>query len=140
MTTLPVILYTSGTTGRPKGAQLTHGNLIACASIFTDALDLGPADRLGTALPLFHVFGQAVVMGTALRAGASLSLLARFDAEDLLDLIRRDKLTIVSGVPTMWNSAARSSMGPVRSSSPSLRLAASGGAPLRRLQMAVSGR
>ncbi len=125
-----VILYTSGTTGRPKGAQLTHGNLIACASIFAEVLELGSEDRLGTALPLFHVFGQAVVMGAALRTGASLSLLARFDAEDLLDLIRRDKLTIVLGVPTMWNALLRSSVGAGPEQSASLRLAASGGAPL----------
>ncbi len=59
----------------------------------------------------------AVVVGTALRAGASLSLLARFDAEDLLDLIRRDKLTIVLGVPTMWNALLRSPWGPAGSSS-----------------------
>src|SRR4051794_10435366 len=73
-----VILYTSGTTGRPKGAQLTHANLIACAEIFAEVLEVGEDDRMGTALPLFHVFGQAVVMGTLLRAGASLSILPRF--------------------------------------------------------------
>src|SRR5690242_18485461 len=49
-----VILYTSGTTGRPKGAQLTHGNLVACAEIFAEVLELTPEDRMGTALPLFH--------------------------------------------------------------------------------------
>src|SRR4051812_23724076 len=87
-----VILYTSGTTGRPKGAQLTHGNLIACADIFAEVLEVTPEARMGTALPLFHVFGQAVVMGTTLRCGASLSILARFDAGDLLGLLRRDRL------------------------------------------------
>ena len=124
------ILYTSGTTGRPKGAQLTHGNLIACASIFTDVLEVGPADRLGTALPLFHVFGQAVVMGTALRTGASLTLLACFDAGELLGLIRRDKLTVVLGVPTMWNALLHSPVEPDPGQFASLRLAASGGASL----------
>jgi long-chain acyl-CoA synthetase len=76
------------------------------------------------------VFGQATVMGTALRADASLSLLARFDAEDLLDLIRRDKLTIVLGVPTMWNALLHSSAAAGPEQFASLRLAASGGAPL----------
>ena len=70
--------------GAPEGAQLTHGNLIACAEIFAEVLEVTPEDRMGTALPLFHVFGQTVVMGTVLRCGASLSLLARFAAEGLL--------------------------------------------------------
>jgi long-chain acyl-CoA synthetase len=125
-----VILYTSGTTGRPKGAQLTHGNLIACASIFSEVLELTPEDRFGTALPLFHVFGQAVVMGTTLRGGASLSLLARFDAADLLALLRRDRLTAMAGVPTMWNALLHAAGDTDASGFASLRLAASGGASL----------
>ncbi|NUU21660.1 MAG: long-chain fatty acid--CoA ligase [Streptomycetaceae bacterium] len=99
-----VILYTSGTTGRPKGAQLTHGNLAACAAAFARVHDIVPADRSGTALPLFHVFGQACVMNTALRAGASLTLLERFDARTMLEVLRRDRLTFLAGVPTMWNA------------------------------------
>ncbi len=126
-----VILYTSGTTGRPKGAQLTHGNLIACAEIFTEVLEVTPEDRMGTALPLFHVFGQAVVMGTTLRAGASLSILARFDATDLLDMLRRDRLTMMSGVPTMWNALLHAPAGPTdKEDFATLRLAASGGAAM----------
>src|SRR5206468_11906127 len=123
-----VILYTSGTTGRPKGAQLTHGNLIACAEIFTEVLEVTPEDRMGTALPLFHVFGQAVVMGTVLRAGASLSILPRFDAEELLALLRRDRLTVMAGVPTMWNALLHAAAGADPSDFAGLRLAASGGA------------
>jgi long-chain acyl-CoA synthetase len=126
-----VILYTSGTTGRPKGAQLTHGNLIACADIFAEVLEITPEDRMGTALPLFHVFGQAVIMGTALRAGASLSILARFDAADLLDLLRRDRLTMMSGVPTMWNALLHAPAGASdKEDFKTLRLAASGGAAM----------
>ncbi len=125
-----VILYTSGTTGRPKGAQLTHGNLIACASIFADVLELTSEDRFGTALPLFHVFGQAVVMGTTLRGGASLSLLERFDAGDLLELLRRDRLTAMAGVPTMWNAMLHAADGYSAADFASLRLAASGGAAM----------
>src|SRR4051794_8307771 len=124
-----VILYTSGTTGRPKGAQLTHGNLIACAEIFAEVLEVTPEDRMGTALPLFHVFGQAVVMGTILRCGASLSILARFDAGELLAMLRRDRLTTMAGVPTMWNALLHAPAGPNdREDFASLRLAASGGA------------
>jgi long-chain acyl-CoA synthetase len=125
-----VLLYTSGTTGRPKGAQLTHGNLVACASIFDEVLEVAAEDRMGTALPLFHVFGQAVVMGSTLRAGASLSLLARFEAEALLAMLRRDRLTIMSGVPTMWNALLHAAEGYDRADFASLRLAASGGASL----------
>jgi long-chain acyl-CoA synthetase len=126
-----VILYTSGTTGRPKGAQLTHGNLIACAEIFSEVLEVTPEDRMGTALPLFHVFGQAVVMGTVLRCGASLSIIARFGAEDLLNLLRRDKLTIMSGVPTMWNALLHAPAGDNDVEDfKTLRLAASGGAAM----------
>jgi long-chain acyl-CoA synthetase len=124
------ILYTSGTTGRPKGAQLSHGNFIACANVFHAVLEASADDRLGTALPLFHVYGQAVVLGTALRAGASLSLLARFDAQDLLDLLRRDRLTVLCGVPTMWNALLHASAGTEATDFESLRLAASGGASL----------
>jgi len=126
-----VILYTSGTTGRPKGAQLTHGNLIACASVFNEVLDFTPEDRFGTALPLFHVFGQAVVMGTTLHAGATLSLLERFDPVALLDLLRRDGLTVMAGVPTMWNALLHAPVGEDDASDfASLRLAASGGAAM----------
>jgi long-chain acyl-CoA synthetase len=125
-----VILYTSGTTGRPKGAQLTHGNLIACAAVFDEVLAVTPEDRFGTALPLFHVFGQAVILGTTLRAGASLSLLARFEAGALLELLRRDRLTAMAGVPTMWNALLHAAADVDAADFASLRLAASGGASL----------
>lgn len=75
-----VLLYTSGTTGSPKGAVLTHGNLLACGAAFADALEVTNADRMGTALPLFHVFGQAAVMFTVYTPGGSMSLLRPFDA------------------------------------------------------------
>ena len=105
--------------------------MIACAEIFTEVLEVEPDDRMGTALPLFHVFGQAVVMGTSLRAGASLSLLERFDAVALLDLLRRDKLTMMSGVPTMWNALLHAPAGPSDVEDfATLRLAASGGAAM----------
>jgi long-chain acyl-CoA synthetase len=126
-----VILYTSGTTGRPKGAQLTHGNLIACATVFNEVLDFAPEDRFGTALPLFHVFGQAVVMATTLHAGATLSLLSRFTPEGLLDLLKRDGLTVMAGVPTMWNALLHAPAGADDATDfATLRLAASGGAPM----------
>ncbi len=124
------ILYTSGTTGRPKGAELTHGNLIAGASIFVGVHGLTPDDRLGTALPLFHAYGQVCVMATALCAGSSLSLLAQFDAESMVAMLRRDELTFLAGVPTMWNGMLHASGDSSPSDFASLRIAASGGAAL----------
>jgi long-chain acyl-CoA synthetase len=123
-----VILYTSGTTGRPKGAELTHSNLISCSETYTDVLRVTQDDRLGTALPLFHVFGGAVVMGTAMMNGASLSLLTRFDADATLKMIEKDRLTIFFGVPTMYNSLLQAVDSAADISS--LRLCTSGGASL----------
>jgi long-chain acyl-CoA synthetase len=124
------ILYTSGTTGRPKGAMLTHGNLRACASIFQEVHRLGPDDRAGTALPLFHVYGQACVLATTMRVGASLSLLPRFDPHEMLALIRDHRLTTTAGVPTMWNALLHAAADADPADFASLRLASSGGASL----------
>ncbi|WP_042416716.1 AMP-binding protein [Streptacidiphilus anmyonensis] len=124
------ILYTSGTTGRPKGAMLTHGNLHACASIFEQVHRLGPDDRAGTALPLFHVYGQACVLATTMRVGASLSLLPRFEPQEMLALIRDRRLTTTAGVPTMWNALLHAAGDADPADFASLRLASSGGASL----------
>ncbi|RAG83434.1 AMP-dependent synthetase [Streptacidiphilus pinicola] len=124
------ILYTSGPTGRPKGAMLTHGNLHACASIYQRIHRLGPEDRAGTALPLFHVYGQACILATTMRVGASLSLLPRFDPREMLALIRDHRLTTTAGVPTMWNALLHASDDADPADFASLRLASSGGASL----------
>ncbi len=71
-----VIVFTSGTTGRPKGAELTVGNLLSAGDISARICDITPDDRVGTGLPLFHVFGQTAVLMSALTAGATVSLLA----------------------------------------------------------------
>jgi long-chain acyl-CoA synthetase len=125
-----VILYTSGTTGAPKGAQITEGNLRACDEAFVDVLELSGEDRFGTALPLFHIFGQAVVLGSALLAGASVSLQARFDPAALIDLVRGDAVTILAGVPTMYSAMVGAAPDAGPADFASLRLAASGGASL----------
>ena len=125
-----IILYTSGTTGRPKGAELTHGNLESCSTSFIEVLEMQPDDRFATALPLFHIFGQAVVMGTVIRAGGSLSLIPRFTPEATLETLRNDQITIFAGVPTMYNAMlhAKGDFGPQDFTS--LRLCCSGGASL----------
>jgi long-chain acyl-CoA synthetase len=98
-----VILYTSGTTGQPKGAELTHGNLISNTE--TSRADIArarPEDVIFGGLPLFHVFGQTVALNVAVASGACLTLLPRFDAAHALRIIAGHHVTIFEGVPTMY--------------------------------------
>jgi long-chain acyl-CoA synthetase len=98
-----VILYTSGTTGRAKGAELTHANLDENAEVFARTLiEVGPGDVVMGALPLFHSFGQTAAMNATLRSGATLTLLPRFDPADALEIMERDRVTVFLGVPTMY--------------------------------------
>ncbi len=98
-----VILYTSGTTGRPKGAELTHGNLISNTEIArTDIVRARPEDVIFGGLPLFHVFGQTVALNVAVASGACLTLLPRFDAAHALRIIAGHRVTVFEGVPTMY--------------------------------------
>jgi len=97
-----VILYTSGTTGSPKGAILTHGNILWNVQITAHDLASATCDDvfLG-ALPLFHAFGQVVVMNVALLVGGRLVLMARFDGDSALELMEKEGVTFLAGVPTM---------------------------------------
>ncbi|HEX3753393.1 MAG TPA: long-chain fatty acid--CoA ligase [Streptosporangiaceae bacterium] len=98
-----VILYTSGTTGQPKGAELTHGNLISNTEVSrADIVRAGPDDVIFGGLPLFHVFGQTVAMNVAVAAGACLTLLPRFDAAHALQIVAGHHVTVFEGVPTMY--------------------------------------
>ena len=100
-----VILYTSGTTGRPKGAELTHHNLARNAAVTVETLvQLGPDDVVMGCLPLFHVFGQTCGLNAAIATGATLTLLARFDPKAALEVIQRDRVTVFEGVPTMYGA------------------------------------
>ncbi|HSL75497.1 MAG TPA: long-chain fatty acid--CoA ligase [Candidatus Limnocylindrales bacterium] len=100
-----VILYTSGTTGEPKGAELTHDNLRKNAVISRDTLfDIGENDVVLGALPLFHTFGQTVCMNIGTLGGACLTFIPRFDPGKALEVIERDKVTVFAGVPTMYNA------------------------------------
>ncbi|MFB8002293.1 class I adenylate-forming enzyme family protein [Nocardia sp. NPDC056000] len=127
-----VLLYTSGTTGKPKGVELTIANLSHTARVYTEQLGLRPDDRLGTGLPLFHVFGQAVALLTALNIGCPFSLLEKFTPDAMLELIRDHRLTVVAGVPTMWNAMLHAEGDFGAADLRGLRLAASGGAALPR--------
>jgi long-chain acyl-CoA synthetase len=98
-----VILYTSGTTGHPKGAELTHGNLISNTEVSrTDIVRATPDDVIFGGLPLFHVFGQTVALNVAVAAGACLTLLPRFDAGHALRILADHRVTVFEGVPTMY--------------------------------------
>jgi len=98
-----VILYTSGTTGRPKGAELTHANLTRNAELTAATmLNAGPGDVTMGCLPLFHVFGLTCALNATIAAGGSLTLLPRFDPGKALEIVGRDHVTIFQGVPTMY--------------------------------------
>jgi long-chain acyl-CoA synthetase len=125
-----VIVFTSGTTGRPKGAELTVGNLLSAGDISARMCGITPEDRVGTGLPLFHVFGQTAVLMSGLTGGATISLLARFTPKAMLDMLRRDRLAIMCGVPTMWNAMLHDAGDATAADFTQLRLAVSGGASL----------
>jgi len=97
-----LILYTSGTTGTPKGAELTHGNLRAAAQISVDLVDSGPDTVTFGGLPLFHVFGLTSGLNSCVRVGAELTLLPRFDPAKALEIVQRDAVNTFLGVPTMY--------------------------------------
>ncbi len=122
-----VILYTSGTTGRPKGAELTHANLSENVAVSLDLFDLGPdAVTLG-ALPLFHAFGQTCALNATMAVGGSLELLPRFDAGKALEMIQNDRVTLFEGVPTMYSAMLHH---PGEFDTSSLQLCVSGGAAM----------
>jgi long-chain acyl-CoA synthetase len=125
-----VILYTSGTTGQPKGAELTHANLDGNAAIVARTLtQVGPGDVVLGALPLFHSFGQTAAMNASLRNGACLTLLPRFDPEQALETMQSQSVTVFLGVPTMY-SAMLNVPGRERHELDSLRTCISGGQSL----------
>ena len=132
-----VILYTSGTTGQAKGAELTHLNMLINAMIVREITlpIIGGAVENITAvtLPLFHATGQTAQMNAVLYAGGTLVLLPRFDPAALLDVIGRERVTHWIGVPTMYWALlehVRRNNVDVSTVAATLRLAVSGGAPM----------
>jgi len=97
---LAAIVYTSGTTGRSKGAMITHANLVSNARALIDAWGVVPDDRLLHALPLYHIHGLFIALNTMLLAGARTDLLPGFDADTVLD--RLPDATLFMGVPTYY--------------------------------------
>ncbi len=125
-----VILYTSGTTGSPKGAELTHSNMLTNCRVVTESvIVIEESDRLLGALPLFHSFGQTCTMNAAINARASVSLIPRFDPVKAFEILERDEITIFEGVPTMY-TALLAVPDRDRYDTSSLRVCVSGGASL----------
>jgi long-chain acyl-CoA synthetase len=125
-----VILYTSGTTGRPKGAELTHHNLDSNARTTVEALiGVGPDDVIMGCLPLFHVFGLTAGLNAAVVAGSCLTLLPRFDPAKALRVVSRDAVTVFEGVPTMY-AAMLHQPGAETTDMTSLRVCVSGGSAM----------
>ncbi len=125
-----VILYTSGTTGRPKGAELTNSGLVRNAELTARTLlKNNPDDVMMGCLPLFHVFGLTCGLNATIAAAGTLTLLPRFDPAKALEIIERDAVTIFEGVPTMY--AAMLHLPEARSAqAATLRVCVSGGASL----------
>jgi long-chain acyl-CoA synthetase len=100
-----VILYTSGTTGTPKGAELTHSNLVQnCVRGARQLASITEQDVILGALPLFHSFGQTCCLNGAVSAGACVTMIPRFEPGKALEVIQRDKVTLFDGVPTMYHA------------------------------------
>ncbi len=101
---LAVLIFTSGTAGSPKAAMLSHGNLLASIDqVIGLRADGGSPHDVGFGvLPMFHIFGLNVVLGTALRAGASVVLVERFDPISAVEAIQKYQVTVLPGAPTMW--------------------------------------
>ncbi|CAM3295861.1 malonyl-CoA synthase [Paracoccus nototheniae] len=121
------ILYTSGTTGRSKGAVLTHGNLTSNTQALLDCWRFDANDRLIHALPIFHTHGLFVAANMALVSGATMIFLTKFDADQAIDLMAR--ATVLMGVPTFYTRLLKSPRLD-RQTTAGMRLFVSGSAPL----------
>lgn len=126
---LAVLLYTSGTSGRPKGVMLTHGNLSANIRQIEEWVDFGPEDTLLGVLPQFHTFGLTVLTLLPLTIGCGVIYTARFVPHRIVKLIREHRPTVTVAIPSMYNALLH-----VKDASPedfaSLRYIVSGGEPL----------
>lgn len=127
-----VMLYTTGTTGQPKGVMLTHGNLLFGAAVSGALRNMTPQDKLFAALPLTHVFGLASVVMAGLRAGSCVHLCNRFSPKVLYQALVSDGITVLPAVPQMHAALMQylREQGMERIENHQLRYVSSGGAPL----------
>ncbi len=127
-----VILYTSGTTGKPKGAELSHSNLfVNCAFVVPRLLPATPPDRFVAiaTLPLFHSFGQTCIQNATIAHGGTFTLLPRFGPKEAFEILERDRVTVFAGVPTMYFALLHHEQERAYDLS-SLELCMAGGAPM----------
>jgi len=124
-----VLLYTSGTTGTPKGAELTHSNLLRNCQSSRELFDLGAGVVVLGSLPLFHSFGQTCAMNNCVLSAGMLTLLPRFEPVKALEIIERDRVAVFEGVPSMYG-AILNVPDHERYDTSTLRVCASGGAPM----------
>ncbi|WP_432853228.1 long-chain-fatty-acid--CoA ligase [Amycolatopsis sp. CA-161197] len=123
-----VLLYTSGTTGRPKGAELSHFSLYMTCTIGGQTFGTEPEDVVLAVLPFFHVYGLSSILNSAARHGRTVSVVRRFEPKAVLAAIERDRVTIMAGVPTMYHALAVADSSAYDTSS--LRIGSSGGAAI----------
>jgi acyl-CoA synthetase (AMP-forming)/AMP-acid ligase II len=126
------LVYTSGSTGQPKGVMLTHGNLLFMAKAAVTIRSLTPRDRLYGVLPVSHIVGLSTVTLGTLQAGGALFLVPRFNPADALRSLERDGITVMLGTPSMFAMMAEYAgrKGGAKVVAPSLRIISSSGAPL----------
>jgi long-chain acyl-CoA synthetase len=124
------ILYTSGTTGRQKGATLSHGNVVANITQVLFCQRTTPEDRMLLFLPLFHCFGQNFIMNAGLTAGACLVMHRRFDLDEVVDSIERNAVTMIFAVPTVYITLLNAGIAPKRLASVRYCFSAAASMPL----------
>jgi long-chain acyl-CoA synthetase len=124
-----VLLYTSGTTGTPKGAQLTHDNLLRNVESSVGIFGLDEQSVMLGALPFFHAFGQTCALNATVSVGGCLTLMQRFDGHKALEIMERDRVTVFEGVPTMYAAMLNDPQGGETDTS-TLQVCVSGGAAL----------
>jgi long-chain acyl-CoA synthetase len=127
-----VVLYTSGTTGQPKGAELSHQNLLMNAMVTDNLFQRTGRDIFLVALPLFHIFGQTCQMNVGIYRRATLVLVPRFEPKAVIDLMVDEGVTVFAGVPTMYWALLSDDTAPdkVKAIGQTLNVASSGGASL----------
>lgn len=126
---IAVILYTSGTTGKPKGAMLTHKNLFSNAKDVADYLQMDSGDKVIAALPMFHVFCLTVALNAPLMNGGTVLIVPSFSPEAVFTIAREQEATVFAGVPTMYNYLLQTPDGKAEDFE-SIRLCISGGASM----------
>lgn len=129
---IAAIIFTSGTTGRPKGVMLTHDALLHFARVSSDSRELGQNDRLAAFVPMTHVLGLASMLATSLHSGASLVLRRAFSAADVLDVLAHHRVSQLQGPPALFSRllAHLETHGLGRPTAPQLRYINTGSSPL----------